>query len=712
MSSAPANSSPVYQRLRYGPHHVERISPADTMYTQTGRKLYVLGDIDGGFRPRSNPYDLYAFGRPDPRDPLAEKLQGVWAQPVKGLASYGYRVTVNGQPWKLEDAATFTQAYAWVEFEHRRKTLRATRRDTAALDLPLLLSTLTLINEGRAALEIELAFAVEFDLQDAWFTQLAQARNTGQAITVEHGRLVARADAAPERWAVVVGGLTPADHTTQTGEAQWQLTFSLRLEPGAQEKFVFGAAIESQAGADTALQTLNEGLPRHTQLQEEKERLYQSLLENGPRLESPDPALNMAFDLARTNLLMLEADTSDMGRYFYAGLEMFPFWFSNDGAYSLPGILASGLEQSALNHTRIGLAHLEEGRVPHQISPSGKIAFSGNAQETPQWVTSIWEAYRWTGDREFLAELFPGARKGIFDYVLGTIDPDRDGYPSGPGMVEVEGMGEEKLDSTAYTWSALHALAAMADELGDGQTALTARARADQIAARFDADWWDEPSGTYAMSLAEPGNTRQAVPHWAVIVPLEVGLATAEHAAVTLATLRQSYLNQWGLKHTAGSDERVWTLPTATLSRAAYRYDDQALGETMLFHLADTLQHGPIGLFHELIPQGACIIQLWSAATFLRGIIEDLLGIEVHAARHSLRITPCLPQGWQTARLRGLRFGTHRVHIECSAEQIKVEHLEGSAALQIEVGVGCGKRVTATLNPQEQSVLSISNHVK
>jgi hypothetical protein len=60
-----------------------------------------------------------------------------------------------------------------------------------------------------------------------------------------------------------------------------------------------------------------------------------------------------------------------------------------------------------------------------------------------------------------------------------------------------------------------------------------------------------KPGSTYAMSLEDPGNMRHPVPHWAVIVPLEVGLASPEHAAATFATMRAHYLNEWGLKHTA-----------------------------------------------------------------------------------------------------------------------------------------------------------------
>src|SRR5512134_1900662 len=47
----------MIQQLRWGEIRQERTSAPDTMFTTTGRRLYVIGDIDGGFHPRSNPYD-------------------------------------------------------------------------------------------------------------------------------------------------------------------------------------------------------------------------------------------------------------------------------------------------------------------------------------------------------------------------------------------------------------------------------------------------------------------------------------------------------------------------------------------------------------------------------------------------------------------------------------------------------------------------------
>jgi hypothetical protein len=700
-----AEKKQVIQRLTWGPHQYERASAPDTMFAHTGRSLYVLGDIDGQFRPRSNPYDLHAFGKPQPDDPLAEKLQGVWAQPVKGLSSFGYRIETDSSTWRLEEAETFAQAYAFVEFKYKQGFLTAIRRDFAAQDLPVLVSTLSLVNEGGTPLDLRLVFEVAFDLQDAWFTHLAESRNTGQEIRVEQGRLVARADLAPERWAVAAASHSPAREVAVTNPAGGQIILSLRIRPGETITRVFGAAIESRGGAQAAHAHLDLVFADPAAALAEKSAAFDRLLASGPRLESPEPFLNMAFDLARANLQMLEADTAGMGRYFYAGLEMFPFWFSCDGAYSLPGLLAGGFRETTLHHTRIGLEYLGEGRVPHQISPAGNIAFAGNAQETPLWVLSAWDAFRYTGDRDFLTAVYPGARKGMFEYVLTAIDPDGDGYPSGPGMVEVEGMGEEKLDTAAYTWAALKALARMAAELGDLENSESAEAHAKKIASRFDEDWWDEASGTYAMSLEGPGNTRRPVPHWAVIVPLEVGLASRQNAAATFDTLRAEYLNRWGLKHTVGNDERVWTLPTATLSRAAYRYGDHALGETMLRSLGETLHHGPIGLFHELIPEGACIIQLWSAATFLRGIIEDMLGLDVDAASHRLKVTPRLPAAWTGAALDSFAFGEHCIRAEYKPGQLTIYHTSGNEPLLVTVVFPSGSLGTAVVQPGAQEIL-------
>ena len=58
----------------------------------------------------------------------------------------------------LEDAETFTQAFSHVQFAYRRGPVQATRLDFSALDLPVLVSTLSISNQGAKVLELRALF--------------------------------------------------------------------------------------------------------------------------------------------------------------------------------------------------------------------------------------------------------------------------------------------------------------------------------------------------------------------------------------------------------------------------------------------------------------------------------------------------------------------------------------------------------------------------
>jgi len=695
----------VRQVLSWGDIRQERPASADTMFATTGRQLYVIGDIDGGFRPRSNRYDLYNFGAPSPNDPLANELQGVWAQPVKALDGYLFEVEVDGERWTLLDADRFTQTFADVQFDFQKAPLKATRQDFVPQDGPVLFTTLTLQNDGPEVVDVRLIFSAYFDLEDAWFTSLADERNTGETVRVDGERIIAQANSAPDAWAVAVGGENPPEQAQVTsepdGQRVGQLEYTAHLEPGGPQSWTFAVVIETESGPEAALQHLADWLPQRETLLSEKQSLYETLLTGGPRFHSPDSDLDAAFDVARANMQMLEAESLALGRHFYAGLEMFPFWFCNDGFYSMPGLLASNLAATAQSHLLIGTRFHQNGHIPHQISPAGEVVGAGNAQETPQWVTAVWDVYRWTGDRDFLMAAYPTAVEGLFDYTLDVADRDGDNYPEGPAMVEKTGMGPEKVDSASYLWAALVDLANMAEALGDAETAARAQDTAAALQASFDADWWLPDEKVYANSLLRYRSKPRHDGHWTVAVPLEVGIALAEHGRISLQRIQRDYLNEWGLVHTRGDDERVWTLPTATLSRGAYRYGDPELGLAMLQHLAQTLDHGSIGLFHELIPQGLTPLQLWSGATLARGVVEDLMGISVRADSHAVTIAPQLVAAWDFAELENLRFGEHTITIRATHTGITVTHASGPAPLSGTYCTPDGTEIAFTLESGE-----------
>jgi glycogen debranching enzyme len=679
------------------------------MFATTGRQLYVIGDIDGGFRPRTNPYDLAAFGGPRADDPLAGELGGVWAQPVKALDGWAFVVEVNGECWPLLDANRFTQTFADVRFDYQKGTLKATRRDFVPQDRRALFTALALQNGGDKPVDVHLTFLAYFDLEDAWLTSLADRRNTGETVRVDGTRVIAQSKSAPDAWAVAVGGGSPPQSvqvtTGQDGQQVGQLEYSALLGPGAERSWTFAVVIEIESGPEGAQQHLDESLAQREVLLAEKQALYDTLLTAGPRFHSPDPDFSTAFDIARANMQLLEAESVALGRYFYAGLETFPYWFSNDLAYGVSGLTLAGLGPTVAGHLRTGATQAVGygGQVPHQLSPAGSLIAVGNVQETPQFVSAAWDYYRWTGDREFLADVYPVAVKGLFEYSLERADQDDDDYPEGAGMVERTGMGPEKLDAACYLWEALGDLAQMAKVLGGTDTAVRAESAADALQANFDADWWLPEEEVYANSLLRHKDKPRHDGHWTVAVPLEVGIAPAEHARLSLARIERDYLNEWGLVHTRGDDERVWTLPTATLSRGAYRYGDPEMGLEMLQHLAQTLDHGSIGMFHELIPEGFSFLQSWSGATFVRGVVEDLMGIAVRADLHTVTIAPQLAAAWDFAELENLCFGEHAITVRATHTGVSVTHVSGPTSLSVTYRAPDGVETAFTLQPGETS---------
>ncbi len=158
-ASAPPSgkkAADVTQILSWGDIRQSRAAPADTLFIQAGRRLYLIGDIDGRFRPRSNPYDIYNFGRPLASDPLAGELQGVWAQPVKALDEYLFEVVDGEGRWPLLSAHAFTQTFAYAQLDYQKRTLSATRRDFVPQDQPVLFTTLILRNTGSQPADVTL----------------------------------------------------------------------------------------------------------------------------------------------------------------------------------------------------------------------------------------------------------------------------------------------------------------------------------------------------------------------------------------------------------------------------------------------------------------------------------------------------------------------------------------------------------------------------
>jgi glycogen debranching enzyme len=320
------------------------------------------------------------------------------------------------------------------------------------------------------------------------------------------------------------------------------------------------------------------------------------------------------------------------------------------------------------------------GRVPHEVTTNGRVFNPGNIQETPQFTIAVWDYLRWTGDVELARRLFPLCREGVTAYVptIGGPDPR---YPVGDGMVERFGMGSRKLDSACYLIAGLRALANLAAVLGEPDAAAYA-ARAASVNRDFEQDWWLEAAGLYADSMHSDGSL-QLDGHWTAVLPVQLGLASPARAARVMASLEAEFVNQWGLVHTRTREESVWTLPTGLLALAAFQQGRAERGLELARNIALTARHGTLGTFKELIPEGLCFVQLWSAGLYIQAIVEGMLGIQPDATDHAVTLAPVMPADHPPVTLRDLRIGGHHLHLTITSRALSLDHVAGPQALTV-----------------------------
>lgn len=144
------------------------------------------------------------------------------------------------------------------------------------------------------------------------------------------------------------------------------------------------------------------------------------------------------------------------------------------------------------------------------------------------WVHSVWNLYRYTGDRDLVAELLPAAERTLrwFESFLGADGLLHD--VTGWVLIDWASFYSRGTSSTLNAvWArALEDLADMSDWLGNAGTAQWARRRLDGVRAGFDL-FWDDARGVYVDHAIDGVPQRPAAQHpgaaalWAGLVPAD-----------------------------------------------------------------------------------------------------------------------------------------------------------------------------------------------
>ena len=392
-------------------------------------------------------------------------------------------------------------------------------------------------------------------------------------------------------------------------------------------------------------------------------------------------------------------------RFLGAGFPDYQWLFGTDGEYTAFASVGVGQFEPIKDHLRalkeVSLIdNGDSGKVVHEVVTDGTVYFgsnadAGNTDETAKFPSAVAVIWRWTGDDEFLDEMY-GFSKSNMEYIFRELDEDNDGWPEGLGNVERNGMGEEKLDNTVYTIRGLYDLADMARSMDDPATAKWATDKASGMKRRFEGSWWFGREGAtqYADSLRNPGNEKVFQRHWIGATPMEVeltnaqdqavpGLAVPGHGRLALAERELGcYTDEFGMYHTgtgptaaaAGnpgpscdrhvsevpSERNIFTLNTAIMSVGEGNYG--RLGENQQRHYTDAnadLQLIPDeqpGAMPEIAPspdygrsinrpfnERAMVLQAWGAYGTIWPVVHQHLGVRPDMGRGELEVVPQLP---------------------------------------------------------------------
>lgn len=339
----------------------------------------------------------------------------------------------------------------------------------------------------------------------------------------------------------------------------------------------------------------------------------------------------------------------------------------------------------------------QDGKYPYGVSHAISVRTMTEEATLPVLIWECWQAYLWSGDRDFLQAAFQSGKKnlhwylstrdrmgeGLCHYLNYSWESSRDDNGLPTWMATGGSMYQEALDLNCYLAVQRQVLALMADELGFSEEASHFRQLALDTAKKMNAWMWHEPDRCYY-------GIGEVVPSWANVkdistfYPLWAGIAPSGRYQPLVDLLKDPETfgtpfgpptlarNEPGFApegHWFGSNWLEMTLfPLLGLKRYGYFNLLSALAFQNIKMVFDELDR--FGHFREYFNSeegnGTDLIDYnWTGivAFFLVGMI---FGIEPN--EKGLGILPSLPEGWDRVEISNLVVRGRRVSVSIQRE--------------------------------------------
>jgi glycogen debranching enzyme len=461
----------------------------------------------------------------------------------------------------------------------------------------------------------------------------------------------------------------------------------------AQSRLIPILIAASSAGEEAARKVYRETLASLQDLVAESDAYYRDLQAKTMRIQTPEPALNHAFEWAKFAIEKGWTCNERIGCGLVSGFgpsgtsdKPGPAWYS--GADALINSW-SIVDYGDLDRARAVLEFLRErqrpdGKMFDQLTQSAAL-IDPNAyppayqrgEATALYLFSVARYVVRSGDREFLRASWASLEKA-YRYCISALDGDGLILTRRAGSGAVEGSAlANRISKDIYlqgAWLAgLDGYAILADLDQHPHEVAESRKRLE-LARKSLESWFHPDRGYFPFARLDGGGIDDRQSSWQALALAYGGIDSGKAEKASASLSRAQLTTPWGARTFATDppqrdansrfDNSVWPLMTAFTSLAEFRNHHSRQAIAHLYSMAELTGFAGTGFIPQdlsgeraqTMPNSAPH-QLLSSSAVVHPVVRGLLGLGGDAFEGTFSFVPHLPPHWPLLRFELYRIG-------------------------------------------------------